>query len=72
MNNMPWIEQAYSGSLTISYFLYKNKWNATIGLIFGKFIKRLFVLNMENQTLNYYKDTSYKDPHIIELSVCVY
>jgi hypothetical protein len=66
---MPWIEQSYGGSLTVANFLYKRKCNAHIGLLFGKYVKRLFLLDLKYQLLCYYSDINFKNPRVIEINV---
>ncbi len=66
---MPWIEETYCGPLAVSSFLYKNKWNATVGLLFGRYVKRFFVLRLDRKALCYYDDICYKNPHEFSLTV---
>jgi len=68
---MQWIEQSYGGSLTVANFLYKRKCNARIGLLFGKYVKRLFLLDLKYQLLCYYSDINFKNPRAIEINVCL-
>ncbi len=50
------IRPDYKGKLVVAAMLYKNKWNATIGIIFGRYIIRYFVLNLDNSTFSSYTD----------------
>ena len=67
----PWIEESYCGPLSISAFLYKNKWKATIGLIFGNYTMRFFILRLDKKTFSYYDDTLCKNGHDYPLEVLI-
>ena len=53
-----WISPQYKGELRIHAALLKNKHNASVGLLFSKFVKRYFVLDLEKCTFGYYSDES--------------
>ena len=67
--SMPWIDEVYCGNLNVASYLYKNKWSATIGLIFSKYVKRFFVLKMDKQLFCYYDDIYLANPHEYPISV---
>ncbi len=60
LSTAPYIDRKYKGNLTITGYLYKNKWNASIGLMFGRYIKRYFILNMQDNEFGY--SQSHKNP----------
>ncbi len=63
------IESSYCGPANVASLLYKNKWNATIGLLFGRYVKRFFVIKMEKQLFCYYDDIYYNNPHEYPVTV---
>ncbi len=69
LNDQSEVEPSYCGPKNVSALLYKNKWNATIGLLFGKYVKRFFVLRMDKQLLCCYDDIYYNNPHEYPVSV---
>ena len=71
IKGMPWVEENYCGSVHVASFLYKNKWNATIGLVFGRYVKRFFVLKLDKQVFCYYDDICYNHPHEYPFNVCL-
>ncbi len=52
------VDADYNGPRVIEAVLYKKKWSATIGLLFGRFVKRHFVLDLDRLTFGYYSDES--------------
>jgi len=68
----PWIDENYLGPLQVASYLFKNKVNATVGLIFGRYVKRFFVLKLDKQQFCYYDDIYYKNPHEYPLDVFLY
>ncbi len=54
----PRVDLHYTGPLVLEAALYKNKWNATIGLLLGRFVRRFFVLDLVRFTFSYYSDES--------------
>ena len=59
----PWVDPTYVGPTNVSAILYKNKWNATIGLIFGRYVKRYFMIRMDQKKLCCYDDIYFKNGH---------
>lgn len=56
MKTHPWIDASYSGHTKLGATLYKNKWNIGIGILFGRYVKRFFVVDLVEQTFSYYSD----------------
>jgi len=69
LEQMPWIDKRYKGSLIVGFPLYKNKWNSTIGLLFGKYILRHFILYMDQQIFCHHDEAHPKNPHTYDLNV---
>ncbi len=55
---MSWLDADYRGELRVTANLLKCKQNAGVGLLFGRFVSRFFVLDLENFTFGYYTDES--------------
>ena len=68
---MTWIEDKYKGPIKVAYHLYKNKWNARITLIFGRYVKRYFVLDLRQRSFCYYNDENLSNSHFISFSVLI-
>lgn len=62
------INRGYKGKKVIEAWLLKNKWQPVFNTAFGSYVKRYFVLDLENQTLTYYssseKDSSSNVYHL--------
>ena len=66
---LAWIDPCYKGPLKVSGTLYKNKWSTGIGIIFGRYVKRFFVLDLENRKFCYYADSSCKSGSVYKFEV---
>jgi len=64
-----WMDLNYQGPLVYGAMLYKNKWNAGIGLMFGSYVKRYFVLDLPNRTFSYYSDAKCKSGSVYKFDV---
>ncbi len=56
----PILDASYCGKTLVEGWLHKNKWTATIGLLFGRYVKRYFVIDMTAGTFAYYSDATKK------------
>lgn len=53
---LAWVDPCYKGTLLVQANLYKNKWTAGISVMFGRYTRRFFVLDIQNRTFSYYSD----------------
>ena len=69
---LPWSDPSYKGHMKIGAKFYKNKWNIGIGIIFGRYVKRFFVLDLIGQTFGYYSDPSCTNGCLYRFDVSFY
>jgi hypothetical protein len=71
--NSAYIAEAYEGNSFITGELYKDKAKSTFGNIFGRYVKRFFVLDLKKYTFGYYSNSKCEgEGTIISISVSYY
>lgn len=64
-----WVDPSYRGRLVVEGSLYKNKWTAQFGMIFGRYVRRFFVLDLQTRTFSFFADSSRQKGCVYDFSV---
>lgn len=66
----PLILNSYIGDRNVRAVLFKNKWKASIGMMFGRYVQRYFVLDIDTYSFTYYNDYKMEGPGT-RIPICV-
>jgi len=67
---LPYVDTNYKGELKVIGILLKYKQSSGIGALFKSFVKRFFVLDINNFTFGYYRDFTCKTgAYLVSLAV---